>query len=453
MTQHHTDTVVIGAGIAGIACAYYLTIQAKHFRVALVDSMQPMALTSAQSGENYRNWWPHPTMVAFTNYSTTLMERIARDSDNRLHMTRRGYALATRREDIDDLIEELRTGYAGDAEATIRMHDNASASFYRPPLSADWQSAPDGVDVLRDRALIQHTFPTFSSDVANVLHIRRAGDISGQQLGQYMLEVVRAHGGRLVRAEVRGIDNHGHFQLDLDNGERIHAECLINAAGPFVDQVADMLGVTLPVENVLQQKIAFEDREKVIPRDMPFSIDLDPRIIDWTDDESELLAEDPQTAWLTEPIHGGIHCRPDGGDHGSWVKLGWAFNHATVEASREPFLDPHFPEIVLRGAAALNPALKAYYQRLPANTSHYGGYYTMTKENWPLIGPMGVDGAFIVGALSGFGTMVACAAGSLCASWISGDDLPDYAGDLSMMRYQNQTLMDDLKNAASRGVL
>ncbi|MFT5502466.1 MAG: glycine/D-amino acid oxidase-like deaminating enzyme [Gammaproteobacteria bacterium] len=367
-------------------------------------------------------------------------------------MNRRGYALATRQENIDQLIEEIYTGYAGDADAMIRVHSMAS-NDYRPPLSADWQTAPDGVDVLRDPRLIQSNFPTFSNDISNVLHIRRAGDISSQQLGQYMLEAIRAHGGKLVCTEVCEIDHNSHFQLALDNGDRIHAERLVNAAGPFADRIADMLGVTLPIENVLQQKIAFEDREKVIPRDMPFSIDLDARTLDWNEKEHELLAEDPQTAWLTEPIHGGIHCRPDGGDHGNWVKLGWAYNHRGSKVQWKPDFDPHFPEIVLRGAAALNPALKVYYDQLPAGLSHYGGYYTMTEGNWPLIGPMGVDGAFIVGALSGFGTMAACAAGSLCASWMTSDGLPDYASDLSMLRYNNQTLMDGLKNSSRRGVL
>jgi glycine/D-amino acid oxidase-like deaminating enzyme len=452
MQHHNTEIVVIGAGIAGIACAYYLTTQAGYRNVVLVDSLQPMAFTSAQSGENYRNWWPHPTMVAFTNHSTTLMEQIARDSDNRLQMNRRGYALATREENIDQLIEEIHNGYADDAEAMIRVHSNNSG-HYSPPLSADWQTAPDGVDILRDPLLIQRSFPTYCKDISSVLHIRRAGDISGQQLGQYMLEAIRANGGKLICAEVMDIDHRSHFQLALDNGDQIHAERLVNAAGPFADRIADMLGVTLPIENVLQQKIAFEDHKKLIPRNMPFSIDLDARTLDWNDEERELLAEDPQTAWLTESIHGGIHCRPDGGDHGNWVKLGWAYNHASTKAQSQPDFDPHFPEIVLRGASALNPVLKAYYDQLPTRLSHYGGYYTMTEENWPLIGPMGVDGAFIAGALSGFGTMAACALGSLCASWITGDDLPDYAHDLSLQRYENQTLMDALKHANSRGVL
>jgi hypothetical protein len=52
-----------------------------------------------------------------------------------------------------------------------------------------------------------------------------------------------------------------------------------------------------------------------------------------------------------------------------------------------PELNDEFPEVVLRGAARLNPALKAYYGTLPKNTRHYGGYYTLTDENWPLVAP------------------------------------------------------------------
>ena len=48
----------------------------------------------------------------------------------------------------------------------------------------------------------------------------------------------------------------------------------------------------------------------------------------------------------------------------------------------------------------------------------------MTKENWPLIGPMRTKGAFVAGALSGFGTMAACATGALCAAWVQGAELP-----------------------------
>ena len=89
-----------------------------------------------QSGDNYRNWWPHRTMVDFINYSTDLMERIALESPEVMQMTRRGYALTKRRTDIDDLVAELYTGY-GDAESDqIRIHSGPSSISYQPPDSS-----------------------------------------------------------------------------------------------------------------------------------------------------------------------------------------------------------------------------------------------------------------------------------------------------------------------------
>jgi glycine/D-amino acid oxidase-like deaminating enzyme len=209
--------------------------------------------------------------------------------------------------------------------------------------------------------------------------------------------------------------------------------------------------VPLPLANVLQQKIAFEDRAGAVPRTAPFSVDLDPQKLDWTDEERALLAEGDDGDWLTGPFPGGVHCRPEGG--GSWVKLGWAYNRQDGVPEWVPPLDPRFPEVVLRGASALVPALKAYEGRPPRRLTHYGGYYTMTRENWPLIGPMGPPGAFMVSALSGFGTMAACAAGELCADWIAGRALPAYAAGLGLARYDDETLMTELDALQGQGIL
>lgn len=75
---------------------------------------------------------------------------------------------------------------------------------------------------------------------------------------------------------------------------------------------------------------------------------------------------------------------------------------------------------------------------------HHGGYYAMTEENWPLIGPMQTSGAFVAGALAGFGSMAACATGWICAAWITGSQLPDYARALSSDRYADRALMAEL---------
>jgi len=450
-----TAVAVIGAGISGISTAYCLAIGHGISDVILVDAGQPMAFTSAQSGDNYRNWWPHPAMAAFTNRSIDLMERIARRTGNRIDMTRRGYAAATRETDIDDLVEQLQFGFGDPAGRSLRVHSAAKAPAYRPPRSRDWNDAPEGVDILRNEHLIQEAFPSFDPAVRTVVHIRRAGDIDGHQLGSYMLEVFRNAGGQRVTGVVEGIEDRNRYVLDIrgDDGiARIEAEKVVNAAGPFAPRIAAMLGVNLPVHNTLQQKLAFEDTARAIPRDMPFSIDLDRQTIDWTDDEREMLHEDPELGRFAGEMPGAIHCRPDGGDHGTQVKLGWAFNERTAVPEWNPRLDAHFPEIVLRGASRLNPSLKHYLGKLPRRLHHYGGWYTMTGENWPLIGPMGPEGAFMNCALSGFGTMAACAGGELCAAWIAGAPLPDYAKEFSLRRYEDADLMARL-SSSSRGVL
>lgn len=455
MKANDVDILVIGAGIAGLATAYYLAVEHKRSRVLIVDEGQPMALTSAQSGENYRNWWPHPTMAAFTDHSTDLMEDIARRTVNRFHMTRRGYLLVTREEKPDELLRQLYAGYGASASKLIRLHEGASKD-YSPPLSADWQAAPDGVDVLMGRDLIQQYYPAFDKEVATALHIRRAGDISGQQLGQYMLETMRPLGAQFQQARVVGIAKADRFKVDVvADGERqtIKADIIVNAAGPFAGHIAEMHGEKLPILNVLQQKIAFVDRNAAVDRKMPFTIDLDGQTLAWSDDEREALAAAPELTRLLEPMPGSIHCRPDGGDQGQWIKLGWAFNATSYEPVREPELNPYFPEIVLRAASRLQPALRQYLGALPRDRVHYGGFYPMTKENWPLIGAANTPGVFLTSALSGYGTMSACAAGDLCARAVVGAPVPSFANTLSLARYDDKALMDELNSAESRGLL
>jgi len=407
------DIAIIGAGIVGIATAYHLCVKHGKKSVLLIDPRPPMSYTSAQSGDNYRNWWPHPVMTAFTNDSIDELDRLARESNNVFNMTRGGYVLASRQHTDD----ERRV--SGDA------------------IAAD--------------------FPWLSDDIRSVIHIRRGGDISGQQLGMYMLEQIRERGGKLRRGAVTAIEAGQRFRLEVDRETTVEAEQIVNAAGPFASHIGAMLGETLPVTNLFQQKIAFEDRLGAIQRDMPFSIDLDAKELNWTDEERALLADDPDLAWLTRTMPGGTHCRPDGGSRAKWVKLGWAYNEQISEPQQdlanEPAADPQFPEIVMRGAAAFIPALLPYIDEPPTRYSHYGGYYTMTEENWPLIGPMATDGAFMTAALSGFGSMSACAAGRLCAGWMVGAKLPDYATALSASRYGDEALMQELANATSKGLL
>ena len=91
------EVVICGAGIAGVATAYHLTVKQGVKGVVLVEQGEPLMLTSDKSTEAYRNWWPgpDPAMIALMNRSIELLEQIARATHNQIHLNRRGYVYAT----------------------------------------------------------------------------------------------------------------------------------------------------------------------------------------------------------------------------------------------------------------------------------------------------------------------------------------------------------------------
>jgi glycine/D-amino acid oxidase-like deaminating enzyme len=82
-----------------------------------------------------------------------------------------------------------------------------------------------------------------------------------------------------------------------------------------------------------------------------------------------------------------------------------------------------------------------------------GGYYTKTRENRPLIGPLPVEGAYVIGAVSGYGIMSACATGELLAQHILGADLPEYAQALLLSRYEDAEYIKSIRTLEDSGEL
>lgn len=452
------DVVICGAGIAGISTAYQLAVVHGLENVVLIDERPPLTLTSDKSTECYRNWWPGPgdAMVRLMNRSIEIMEQLAHRTNNAFALNRRGYLYATAAEEMIENFKAAGLEAAEMGAGPMRIHEPNNSS-YQPHESEGFETSLDGCDLILDKALIREHFPDLSSNVVAVLHVRRCGFLSAQQLGMVMLEQAKAHGLRLIRARVEDvvIDNGSVVGVKVSTRESsqiISSRKFVNAAGPMLKQVAQLMNIELPVFNELHYKISFEDTLGVLPRDVPMLIWMDPTTLPWSDEERTLLNESDERRWLLEPLPSGVHVRPEGGFDSQTVLVIWSYHTDHVEPKFPIYFDDEHYEIALRGLSVMLPELARYFYRLPKPVLD-GGYYTKTRENRPLIGQLPVEGAYIIGALSGFGIMSSCAAGELLAAHITGAELPPYAAAFSLERYQDPEYQNLLSNWGSTGQL
>jgi glycine/D-amino acid oxidase-like deaminating enzyme len=459
MSNDRTAEVVIcGAGIAGVAAAYHLAVRRGVTDIALVDERPPLTLTSDKSTECYRNWWPGPgdAMVALMNRSIDLLEDLARESGNVFRMNRRGYLFATADPArIPTFIKAAEEAAALGAGAA-RVHASA-ASDYRPAPAEGFEEQPIGADVITESLLIRRHFGYLAPDTIAVLHTRRCGWFSGQQLGMYLLERAREKGVRLVGGRVERVDTTGGRVRSVrvaarDGTREISTPRFVIAAGPLLPRVAALVGVQMPVYAERHVKIAFNDTLGALPRHAPMVIWTDPVRIAWSDDEREELGASPMHRRFLDEMPAGVHGRPEGAGESPVVLALWNYDLDPVEPTWPIEFDPAYPEIVLRGMARMIPALAPYGERLPKCFVD-GGYYMKTRENRFLAGPLPLTGAYVIGALSGYGLMASNGAADVLADYITERTLPRYAPAFRLDRYDDPAYQQLLAQWGDSGQL
>ena len=417
------NIAICGAGIAGIATAYYLAVKYQQSGIVLIDRDLPMSFTTSKSGENYRDYWPDACMSSFIGHSLELMRDLAEQHDDPFDMREFGYDFVSEHSDSDIFSSE----HLGDGQ----------------------------LDRITDPATIRNSRPYLAGSIEQIVHASHAGAIDVYALGSLLLFRAKQAGVRVVYGEVERITHQPGegFEFSLANAKdarTIRARQLVLAAGPFVDKLAGFLGLDLPVKSYLQRKFVIPDPQEIIPRDMPFTIFADSQHLNWSEEEHELFAQEPDYQWLLDEFPPGLHIKPESD---SQIKLGWAYNRKVEQPVWTPETDIEFPSIVMRGASRFIPALECYVEQLPTPVVQYAGYYTRTEENWPIIGPMDHSNLYAVAALSGYGTMAACAAGELCAQWMMDQPLPDYAANFHPDRYNDPAVQTQLAQVSSDGQL
>ena len=456
------DAVICGAGIAGVAVAHELTQRGLR-RVLLVDDRAPLTLTSDKSTEAYRNWWPGPddAMVRLMNRSIDRLEQWAEASANRFLLNRRGYLYCTARAERAVQYEAeaaLASAQGAGAVRVYRTRDDLAT--YVPSTATGWRDHPTGADLFLGTEVIRAQFPWLAPDLCSVLHARRCGWFSGQQLGAYLLEEAKARGasllsGRLASVTVQDGAVAGVRIAGSDGATHdLTTTVFVNCAGPYAKSIGALAGQSLPLFSEAHYKVSIEDPRGAVDRVTGLVILDDAQSLEWSEDERGELAADDSTRWLTEPLPAGIHLRPEGYGASTTVLMLWDYHSAhRYDAPEYPMPDdPFYPEVVLRGMTRLAPGLAPYVERLP---HHFvdGGYYTKTVENRPLVGAAGVRGAYVCAGFSGFGLMAAPACAELVADAVLGAPSPDYAVAFRPSRFEDPAYAKRLTNWGSTGQL
>ncbi len=339
----------------------------------------------------------------------------------------------------------------------LRLHATA-ASDYQPAAAEGFDSTLRGTDLITEPSLIRRHYPWLAADTVALLHARRCGWFSGQQLGMYLLERARAHGVRLVEGRVEGIDTAGGRVRGVTvrgpaGTQTIGTARAVVAAGPYLKdsgtaarhRPADLLRA--PREDRLQRHA-----RRHAPRraDDPLGRSDDDRLVRRGARRPGAISAKHRR--LVDELPPGAHGRPEGAGESTSVLGVWTYDVEPVEPAFPPAFDPAHQEVVLRGLARMIPAMAPYLERMPRCFVD-GGYYTKTRENRFLAGPLPVEGAYVIGALSGYGMMASNGAADLLADYIAERPLPRYAPAFRLDRYDDPAYLKLLENWGDSGQL
>jgi glycine/D-amino acid oxidase-like deaminating enzyme len=414
------EVVVCGAGIAGIAAAHELAVRRGLRDVLLVDERPPLTLTSDKSSECYRDWWPQPAMARLMARSIDLLEELAAETGNAFAMNRNGYAYLAGAEGADALAANAAR-IAAELGAPLRVHAGPAAA-----QAADWPATPwerldpelRGADLVTDAQVIHERFPFLTGEVRCLLHARRCGWLSAQQLGMVLLERAQEAGVTVRRARLVAVERDARgvagVRLEGRDGGQVSTRRLVLAAGPGLPALLAAAGAPLPLFHELHAKVTFEDELGLVPRHLPLTIWTEPVSVEWSDDERREMEADPHLAPLLGALPPAAHLRPEGGAGSRKLLLLWAFDLDPREPVQPPTFPEWWPEVVVRGIARFVPGFARY---LPLRRRPFvdGGYYTKAADNLPVIGPTAVPGLSVAGALSGYGIMAAMGAAEMLA--------------------------------------
>ncbi len=355
------DIVIIGGAIVGSSVAYFLRQEGFAGSIAVVERDPNFAHSATTlSCASIRQQFSIRENIRLSQFTLSLFRRLEEE-------------------------------FGGDADIAFRENGYLilASDDGLPVLAANHAvQAGEGADiVLEDAAALARRFSWLSTEGLAAGAYGRSGEgwFDAHALLTLFRKALRGMKVDLLTASVAGIERTGN-RIDavrLDNGERLEAGLVVNAAGPNAGVVAALAGLVLPVEPRKRSVFVFEARDRFA--DMP-------------------LLVDPSGVYV-RPEGSGLHRRRRRAEEGET---------AADPADFEPNW-PLFEEIIWPALATRIPAFEAIKP-----TRAWAGHYDYnTLDQNAVIGPHPDVGNFIfANGFSGHGLQQAPAVGKAVAELV-----------------------------------
>jgi sarcosine oxidase, subunit beta len=382
VTAKGADIVVIGAGIIGSSIAYQLA--RRGISVVVVDKGRgPAEGSTGASSSICRAKYTNPEVIRLAAHGLQAFGNWG---------------------DFTGLAEP-RSGLQNVGVLWILGADHSSVTAEVARLGAQGVAAEAlGPDSVAERWPALSTCAVPFDMTGEIEHVCGPGEAYLFESGggyadpvganQDLIDATRAQGGEVrFNAEVVDVLRRGEkvAGIELADGERLEADLVINAAGPWCNQLNELAGLDL-------RWTLTPTRIQTVYRPWPADLGSLPVGIDGTT---------------------GTYFRPESG--GQQVMVGGVLPEDEEEIVADPDSFKMTPDVDFT-----QMKLAAFHHRVPAleargNVSGIAGLYTINREDvHPVVGPTEVNGFWVANGFSGHGFKLAPAVGSMVARTFTG---------------------------------
>lgn len=391
-SDDHYRVVIIGAAAMGSAAAHFLAKNSDFTgSVLLVERDLTFArAATALSSSSIRHQFSTDINIQLSMFGSTFIrgfaDECAVDGDRPdLGFHENGYLYTVDERNRDTLIENHELQSSLGADVALVTPDDLAERF-------PWL-VTDGISI-------------------GNLGLSGEGWFDNTGLMQGMRNKARANGVEFAKDEVVALGRQGDHiaSVTLASGRTVTADFVVNAAGPWADDVCAMAGVTIPVEPRKRCIFVFSCREEM-PADMPAVI-----------------------------APNGVFCRPEGLNFLSTIEP-----EVDGRAERDDFsvVTAEFEEHIWPTLAEMIPA----FESIKVARSWAGHYEFNTFDQNGIVGPHSEVGNLILAnGFSGHGLQHSPGVGRALSEWITYGEYRSL--DLSPLSHQrivrNEPLLENL---------